>query len=122
MEIHERIKLRRKEINLTADDVAAALGVSRATVYRYESKDIEKLPLDIVEPLARVLRCSVAYIMGWTDSISDQSTAAGLSDDEAALIDVFRKLNPVGREKLKERADELFDLGYVLKRADASAI
>lgn len=122
MEIHERIKLRRKEINLTADDVAAALGVSRATIYRYESKDIEKLPLDIVEPLARVLRCSVAYIMGWTDSISDQSTASGLSDDEAALIDVFRKLNPTGREKLKERADELFDLGYVLKRADVSAV
>ena len=31
MEVYERIKARRKELGLSADDVAAALGVSRAT-------------------------------------------------------------------------------------------
>ena len=52
MEVYERIKSRRKELNLSADDVAAALGVSRATVYRYESADIEKLPAPVFSWLA----------------------------------------------------------------------
>ena len=65
MRIYERIKERRKELHLAAEEVAAALGVSRATVYRYESADIEKLPITIIEPLAKVLKVFPAYLMGW---------------------------------------------------------
>lgn len=78
MTIYERIKARRKELGLTADIVAEALGVSRATVYRYESSDIEKLPTTILESLSKVLRCSPGYLMGWEDNdftyLNDAST------------------------------------------------
>ncbi len=40
MGVGERIKARRKEIGLSAEQVAKELGVSPATVYRYESNDI----------------------------------------------------------------------------------
>lgn len=63
--IYERIKKRRKELNLSADDVAKALNVSRATVYRYESSDIEKLPITVIEPLSKVLRIPPGQLMGW---------------------------------------------------------
>lgn len=59
----ERIKIRRKELHLTADDVADAIGVSRATIYRYESATIEKLPTELLQPLSKVLRCSPTYLM-----------------------------------------------------------
>jgi len=108
MEIYERIKARRKEIGLSADDVAASLGVSRATIYRYESADIEKLPTTIIEPLAKVLRCSVSYLMGWESTIP-------LSSPESELVEKYRLLNPAGKQKLTERADELIDLGYTEK-------
>lgn len=65
MTIYERIKQRRAELQLSADDVAAALGVSRATVYRYESADIEKLPITLLDPLSKVLKTTPAYLMGW---------------------------------------------------------
>ena len=67
MSIYERIKERRKALGLTADDVAEKLGVSRATIYRYESADIEKLPTSSLEPLAKALQTTPAYLMGWTD-------------------------------------------------------
>lgn len=67
MEVYERIKNRRKELGLSAENVADALGVSRATVYRYESADIEKLPTTILEPLSKILHCSPAYLMGWNE-------------------------------------------------------
>lgn len=65
MTIGERIKQRRQELGLSADDLARKLGKDRATIYRYESDEIRNLPLNILEPLARALRVSPAYIMGW---------------------------------------------------------
>ena len=62
------MKNRRKELDLSADDVAAALNVSRATIFRYEKGDIEKLPGYALEPLAKVLRTSVSYLMGWKEA------------------------------------------------------
>lgn len=67
MTIQERIRLRRKALHLTAGRVAKALGVSRATVYRYESAEIEKIPLTVLEPLAKVLKTSPSYLLGWTE-------------------------------------------------------
>lgn len=67
MTIGERIKQRRKELGLSVDDIAEKLGKNRATIYRYESNEIENMPLDVIEPLARVLNVSPAYLMGWED-------------------------------------------------------
>ena len=68
MTIGERIKQRRKELGLSADYLAEKLGISRATVFRYEKGDIEKIPIDLLEPLSTVLRLSRAQIMGWVDA------------------------------------------------------
>ncbi len=67
MLIGERIKQRRKELGLSVDEVAAKIGKNRATVYRYESKDIEKLPLEVLEPLAKALDTTPAFLMGWEE-------------------------------------------------------
>ena len=61
----ERMKARRKELGLSAEKVAERLGVSAATVYRYENGDIEKLPSDILSPLAEILHTTCAYLMDW---------------------------------------------------------
>ena len=68
MTIGERIKQRRLEIGLSVDQLSDIIGKNRATIYRYESNDIEKFPLDILYPLAEALRTSPAYLMGWEDS------------------------------------------------------
>ena len=91
MEVYERIKERRKEIGLSSDDVASALNVSRATVYRYESAEIEKLPTNIIIPLSRVLRCDPAWLMGWSDNAPVDELE--LSDLERRLIVCFRELS-----------------------------
>lgn len=70
MTVGERIKQRRKELGLTVDEVAERLGKNRATVYRYESNEIENLPTPILEPLAKVLNTTPEYLMGWKDKES----------------------------------------------------
>lgn len=61
----DRIKYRRKKIGVSAEKIADAVGVSPATIYRYEKGDIEKVPVEIVKEIARVLHTTPAYLMGW---------------------------------------------------------
>ena len=61
MTIGQRIKNRRKELHLTADDLAEKLGKDRSTIYRYENGDIGNFPTDILEPLAKILKTTPAY-------------------------------------------------------------
>ncbi len=97
MEIYERIKKRRKEIGLSAEEVANALHVSRATIHRYESKDIEKLPTNIMEPLAKVLKCSVPYLMGWDET---DDTRKDSDSDINYLVTLSQSLPPDQLERL----------------------
>lgn len=66
-QIHERIKRLRKQNKLSVEEIVKKLNISRATYYRYESNEIEKLPLTILEPLAKILNTTPAYLMGWQD-------------------------------------------------------
>ena len=67
----ERMKERRKELGFSAEYVAEKLGVSPATIYRYERGDIEKMPGNILEPISKILRTTPAYLMGWEESSPD---------------------------------------------------
>lgn len=70
MNIGDRIKQRRAELGLSVDDLAAKIGKSRATIYRYENGDIENMPTPILEPLAKALDTTPADLMGWKETTS----------------------------------------------------
>lgn len=77
MKLHERIKERRLCLGMTLLDVANALGVKEATVQRYESGEIKNPKHHTVIELAKIFRCSPAYLMGWENS-SDAVKTEGL--------------------------------------------
>ncbi len=80
MTIGDRIKKRRKELGLSAEEIAKKIGVNKTTVYRYESKEIEKFPTDVLEPLAVALNTTPAYLMGWEDDPAPQKPNGRLLD------------------------------------------
>lgn len=65
------IKNRRKELGLTMKQVADIVGVSEATVSRWESGNIANMRRDRIALLSKALNCSPAYIMGWEDEDFD---------------------------------------------------
>lgn len=96
--VNERIKQRRKELDLDANFVAEKLGISRATYYRYESKEIEKIPISALVPLSEVLQTTPAYLMGWeTQPKNDELT---LSTAEIAHIKNYRQLSDDGKAEI----------------------
>lgn len=100
MRIGERIKQRRLELGYTADALAKLLNKNRATIYRYENGDIENMPIDVLEPLAKALNTTPAYLMGWTDSqqsIEPKSTEGYYDDPEAAEFAEYLRTRPGAR-------------------------
>ncbi|KGX84453.1 LexA family protein [Pontibacillus litoralis] len=74
MKIGDRIRKRRKELKLSVDQLAEMLGKNRATIYRYESNEIENMPIYIIQPLAEALGLSPAYLMGWEEDDEENTT------------------------------------------------
>lgn len=65
MDIKDILKDRRLELQLTLEDVAKRVGVSPATISRWESGDIANMRRDRIAALAEALQISPAVIMGW---------------------------------------------------------
>ena len=67
MEFKDFIKNRRIEIGATLEDIAKIVGVSKATVQRWESGNIANIRRDKIVKLAKALNVSPAYLMGWEE-------------------------------------------------------
>ncbi len=96
MDTYKIIKKRRLELGLTLKDVAKALGVAESTVSRYESLDIQNMGIDKIEALAKVLKCSPAYLMGWENTIQEDGHFH-LSDLEKQIVIAFRQADEISK-------------------------
>lgn len=67
MTVGDRIKKRRIELGYSVDYVADCLNKNRATIYRYESNDIENMSINVILPLSIVLKTTPCFLMGWDD-------------------------------------------------------
>ena len=73
------------------------LNKNRATIYRYENGDIENMPIDVLEPLAKALNTTPAYLMGWqephqgsTSTLSKQAEDYYLDAETAEYAEYLR--------------------------------
>jgi len=99
MQIGDRIKARRKQLGMSADELGKRLGKDRSTIYRYEKGDIENLPLDILEPIANALNTTPQYLMGWeevqkkNDTLSDIVIRMQTDDVFLSAVESLYKLD-----------------------------
>lgn len=128
MTIGERIKQRRLELGLGVDELADKLNKNRATVYRYESNDIENFPITLIPSLAKVLETTPAYLMGWEEEYEFRDTSGNSyvnkdniralkkSYDQSdfrkdglvkSIIDNMEKLNNNGKKSLLDYSNVL---------------
>lgn len=100
MDIKDIIKKRRLELGLTLDELAIKVGVSGATVSRWESGEIANMRRDRIAKLSEALDVPPSVIMGW-DVSSDQvedgvpGTVLSISDrrNERIVISINKNLD-----------------------------
>ncbi|SCJ86906.1 anaerobic benzoate catabolism transcriptional regulator [uncultured Eubacterium sp.] len=92
MTIGERIKNRRIEAGLSVEDLASKLGKNRATIYRYENGDIGNLPISILEPIAKVLCTTPAYLMGYETNLETNTDFIAELMQDSDMIEHIKSL------------------------------
>ncbi len=95
MDVGQRIKACRKKKGLSVDELAEKLNKNRATVYRYQNGEIENFPITVLEPIAKALDTSPAYLMGWTENSApmaekEATETIALTEHELKVILAYR--------------------------------
>ena len=67
-ETGKRIKARRKEMKISAATLAERVGLSKATIHRYENGDIKNIKMPVLESIAEVLKVNPLWLIGKADN------------------------------------------------------
>lgn len=101
MGMPEIIKKRRDELDLTLLDIAKKIGVSEATVQRYESGQIKNIRQDKIVKLASALQLTPAQLLGWEDTQTQE-----VENKSSPVL----KLDSNGAKPLTTDSDEIIVL------------
>lgn len=71
MEMADRIKERRKAMGFTQTELGEKLGLQASAIAKYENGRVENIKRSTIADMAKVLECSPAYLMGWSDFVED---------------------------------------------------
>lgn len=131
MNTSDRIKQRRLEIGLSADELATRIGKSRATIYRYENGDIENMPTSVLEPLAKALDTTPADLMGWEQSNEVEvpvNIIKKVPSKQEELISIYDQLSSRNQDKIltyskslltkQQLDDEVYEVAAAHDRTD----
>lgn len=101
MDIGKRLKQLRDSNGLTQEDVGKLTGVTKATINRYETGEID-IKRTVAIKLAAVFNVSPAYIMGWTDN-PQIDNKPGDAELEENIIMYHRDGKTVKKKMTKEQ-------------------
>lgn len=114
MRIGDRIKYRREELGLSQDELARRLGYkSRSSINKIE-KDASGLPQNKIADIAKALRTTPSYIMGWAEEIEKNPVQAAerhfeilMDEDITDIFDDFKKLDAAQKKIVKDLVHSL---------------
>jgi len=94
LNIIERIKAKRLELEYSFQDLADLTGMSKSTLQRYETGGIKNIPLDKLKILSKALKVSPEWIMGWdvthknknADRLAQSASNYYLDDETAKKV------------------------------------
>ena len=101
--IGQRIKEKRKEAGLNQKELAAKVGLSEASVSKYEHGKVEDATHNMLNKFADVLGVSIAWLLGLEEK--PKESASLLSTEEKRLVDGFRSLNRAGKDYIMQTMD-----------------
>ena len=124
MEVKDIIRQRRLKLGYSMKELGKKVGVSEATISRWESGDIANMKRDKIKALADALLISPKVIMGW-DEVPKMRHDREYYDDETlemaqALYDdpELRALMKAAMDVNKDSISSLTTLLYTMKETN----
>lgn len=94
-DIRERLIQLRRQCGYSYQDLAEKTGLSKSSLQRYETGQIQNIPLSQLEPLALALHTTPSYLLGWEDDEDMQIyLSLQISREALSVVRMFpRKLD-----------------------------
>lgn len=94
LELYERIRNRREELQMTQDELAKKIGYkSRSSINKIERGEND-IPQSKILSFARALNTTPDYLMGW----EDVPNISQFNDDENQILLLYRRLSDTDRQ------------------------
>ena len=112
MSVGDRIRERRKALDISQVELAEAVRITKQLLYKYENNIITNVPSDKIEAIAKVLDVSPVFLMGWDekdtktamDEINTADVSSRLRDDKDMVqaLKVYFKMPPEKKKHVIE--------------------
>lgn len=109
IELANKLRAKRLENNLSLQEVADKLGISKVTVSRYETLDITNIPSDKIEGMAELYNTTPAYLMGWEEDKKEEKDEVKTAARDKKVFDKYSKLDEAKRKIVEALIDSYFD-------------
>lgn len=107
MTVGERIRNKREEIGVSQTELAKKVGISKQTLYKYETNIITNIPSNTIENIANILNLSPAILMGWENEKMPNNIKQAHTSQIDILVGKTNNLNKKGIEELIKYTDYL---------------
>lgn len=114
MKMKDRIRQLRLDKGLTQEELGKLLGVTHATIARYENGMVQNLKLATVAKMAKIFNCKPSYIMAMEDKAVSVDMP-DMSDDFARLAEFYTMLNKEGKERAEQYLSDLAQMTKYVK-------
>ena len=99
-----RIHQKRKELDLTMEELGALVGVNKTAVNKWEKGTVRNLKQSTIADLAKLFGCSPAWLMFGDDTIK---TPTQQGKEDAELVIKFHSLNSANQIAVLTMIDSL---------------
>lgn len=100
MTIGEKIRLVRKERNMTQEELGISIGMQKAAINKYETGIVVNLKRDVIAKLAKVLDVNPVWLID--ESVGWPPAPLTNTEDEIKLVEAWREAEPWQREAVKK--------------------
>ena len=98
----ELIRNRRKELNITLEEIGSYVGVSKATVQRWETGGIANMRRDRIKRLSEILQLDAELLIGTAQEAKSGFVRIPLLGDVAAGVPITAQENVLGYEEVPQ--------------------
>ncbi len=114
MSFSSRLRQAREQANLTQQDFAKKLGVTKNAISNYEN-GVSSPKWDILVKVFDVLQVEPNFL--YQDDFTFKGNGNALTSTQVSLLSVFNELNEEGQGKVIDYAEDLCRTGYYKKRS-----
>ena len=103
----ERIKQLIEKSQKSYQELEKITGIKKSSLQRYASGATAKIPLDVIEKLAKTFNVSQEYLMGWTETekIKPSPDKADLTEGEQMWLELYNRVSDETRDLLIKMMD-----------------